>query len=928
MISRAAGLLLVALLPGWASAQTMTLTIPFRDPDPPLVVMQTAATVVEFDASTVPGTITVGGAPFTVAPSTCVGLACSTLGSAGGDDVKVTRIAGTNRVQVTVTYLSDFGANFCGFTAAAADRVLQFDIAGFVFANAGNGYRLTSFMAPSDLSCQVLYVRVPSEQPLFTADAGLTKLGRLPLNVVLVLDKSGSMGELVPLSTEVRWNRLKSSVEQFVKVWEVVGAPPIGTVESDGHADDRLGIVFFDSTTADATLDGVNFFKRRDILATPWWTPVEAALNSKSPGGSTTIGSGIARGLVKLDDVDSVLGDTAIVLFTDGEQNRATCVLQEGESIAFGCEPSGVATSTALVLSDVPATRLVARTPLGPVFTIGLGEQTGAFADLLDQISLQTSGQARIPRDGDDMDIAFVEALVGSLKGSTMSLLARAQDAMASGAPVSAPMEVLVDDSMRRVVFVAHLANGQRPSLEIRRPDNTVVQAPLQQTGNGLRIAAVDIPVNGPAGAWQVRIVRPPGADSPATTYHLSAYAAESKLSYRVTESTRTGTGEPVTVVAEIGWEGRGLAGLPPGAVKLRVERPGENLGNILFDSTATGDPGNNGGDAESALRAKLDALNAQGQLLDRIEPDPAGGTITMTDKGDGRYVATFNETTVGGQYQFRVDLDWTDPRTGRIRRFETPERQVPVIPTAAASEVATQTDSATGDVLVTVTPKDSFGNYVGPGYANFLSAQSSSGTVVLPARDPTVRGNYVIRVTGVPPGTDPNVKIVYRGQTLCDEPLSGCVTGGPTGQSKHAVWLGLGMTMPSGTLNTFTDGDFAANFGYEYSFNPQWSLEATLGLHQFAGSSGFPDVDITQFGVGGKWYFGGPTFRPFLTAGIGGYDIDPGSAEFGYNLGLGFQYGLSQNWSIEGRYTFHDVTGGSLGVEYSTLLFGVRYAY
>jgi hypothetical protein len=918
----------LACVPWLAAAQTITLTVPYRG----AASKQTASTTVEFDASAVAvgASATVGGRVLNVPASGCAGLACSVLDTTlAGDEVVLRRISGTQRVQVGLTYLSSFGGNFCAYTGPATPKNVDFTLSGFTFANATNGYRITSFMAPSDVSCDIPYVRVPSQRPSFPIPGPVTKLGRLPLNVVLVLDRSGSMTGTVPGSADIRWDRLKSSVEQFVKVWQVAGAPPagLGTISSDGNAEDRLGLVFFNSAPTDGVLDG-SFFKARGNTDSPWWTPVETALGISATGG-TSIGGGIERGRTRLGSVATTTGDTAIVLFTDGEQNSVPCVMKEGETVAFSCQPSSPAPAgSPLILSNAPALRLAQSAPRGPIFTIGLGEGSGSFADLLEQISQETAGRSRITPTGAAMDTAFVDALVDSLKGSTMSLLSRTRGTLAAGASASDPMEVFVDDAVPRVVFVARWESRGAPNLEIRRPDGTVVTNNLRQTGNGIVVASVDLPTHGPAGAWQVRLLRPAGTPSAgAAPFQMSALAVESRLSYRLTESPRTGTGTPVTVTAELGWDGQGLAALPPEAIKVTVERPGDNLGNLLFDSSVRGDPRSPAGDTQDALRAKLDVLNAGGQLAQRIEPKQIPGVLVLNEVGLGRYEATFDPAVVGGQYRFRVDMDWTDARTGRIKRVETTERQVPVLPSAADTLVAVQRDTATGVVTLTLTPKDRFGNYVGPGYGNFFTVQVAGGTPVLPAADPSVRGIYVIKLNGIAPGADPQVKIEYRGVTLRDAPLSRVEAGaGPGG--KYAIWGGAGIAIPHGSFSNTHDRGPALTLGVEREITSSLSVEATLGTHRFRGKSASPDVDVTVLGANAKWYFSPQPTRFFATAGLGAYSFDPGATRLGVSAGVGAQFQLAPQWSLEGRYGLHAVSNNSPLSTHATLLLALRYAF
>lgn len=145
---------------------------------------------------------------------------------------------------------------------------------------------------------------------------------------------------------------------------------------------------------------------------------------------------------------------------------------------------------------------------------------------------------------------------------------------------------------------------------------------------------------------------------------------------------------------------------------------------------------------------------------------------------------------------------------------------------------------------------------------------------------------------------------------------------------SAYSIWLALGSTFPHGSFGNQHKSGLAANLGFEYIFTPALSVEATLGRHSFGGKNGGGDIDVTQFGANGKWYFAQPGFKPFLTAGVSGYAFDPGSTRFGVNLGAGVQVDLAPQWSLEGRYTLHQVTNNSPNSSYSTLTLGLRYAF
>ncbi len=769
-IARWAAAGLLVLCSQQLAAQVLTLSVPER---PGVGAMQTGATTIEFDASAIAGgaNVNVSGQSMAVPAVGCVGVACNSVGTTGaGDDLVLTRISGTNRARLQITYQSVTGnPTFCTSTIGMGGLSFPITLTGFTFGG-GNGYRITSFMAPSDASCDIPYLRVPTSRPFLSAAGGLTRLGRLPLNIVLVLDQSGSMSWNVPGSADIRWNRLQSSAQLFASVWDAVGAPPPpATVSSEGNADDQLGVVFFSTSTTDSPLDGANFFKKRNAVAAPWSTPVAAALAGTGPGGWTSIGAGILRGRTQLDTVDALTGDTAIVVFTDGEQNTAPCVIRNTETVVSDCDVALPGADPAQLLQISGNTLAQSILPRGPIYTIALGEAGVAkSAQLLDEIAQETSGRASYPNNGLAMDTSFVDSLVDHLKGGTVSLVDRYSNTLPAGTS-SAPLPFRLDRSLTRAVFVLSWEGAERGTkIELIRPDGSNVTPATMNAGPNFRVAMVDTPNNGPAGTWRA-VVTTNGQD--ATKYQLSAYGVESRLSARVIESRRLGTGEAINITAEIGWNNGILAKLPAGAVKAYIERPGEDIGTILHDADAPRyDPGRN--KDLSPLAMKLDYLEREMKLWDRIEPRPTGNAIELKHIGGGRYSGDFNDTAVGGRYRIIVVFDWKDRRTGAIRRMFFTERQVPVLPDASKTVVRVLRNTRR-DTNILVIPRDAFGNFVGPGLGSDFAIKVSNGELVPIPADPKLQGEYVFTVRGLKPGDDPDVVITFRGKVLREGPLS-----------------------------------------------------------------------------------------------------------------------------------------------------------
>ena len=112
--------------------------------------------------------------------------------------------------------------------------------------------------------------------------------------------------------------------------------------------------------------------------------------------------------------------------------------------------------------------------------------------------------------------------------------------------------------------------------------------------------------------------------------------------------------------------------------------------------------------------------------------------------------------------------LDWDIERTGHVHREERVEQLVTVKADPGKSEVVT-TRAPGGLVKIAVTPRDRFGNYLGPGYASVVKA-TVEGPGKLRSDVPVDRnqtGTYVFTVADVPAGQTPKFRIVVEGVEL-----------------------------------------------------------------------------------------------------------------------------------------------------------------
>jgi len=152
--------------------------------------------------------------------------------------------------------------------------------------------------------------------------------------------------------------------------------------------------------------------------------------------------------------------------------------------------------------------------------------------------------------------------------------------------------------------------------------------------------------------------------------------------------------------------------------------------------------------------------------------------------------------------------------------------------------------------------------------------------------------------------------------------------SGGPSTSSKWAVWAGLGAAIPRGDLANTNKRGSAVGLGFEYALNNKTSIEATLAGNSNDGKGASADINVTQLGVNGKFYFTDAPLRVFVTAGLEAYSFDPGSTRFGGSFGAGLQYRFASKWSLEGRLTQHGLTDNPPPTTPPTFLVALRYAF
>lgn len=151
-----------------------------------------------------------------------------------------------------------------------------------------------------------------------------------------------------------------------------------------------------------------------------------------------------------------------------------------------------------------------------------------------------------------------------------------------------------------------------------------------------------------------------------------------------------------------------------------------------------------------------------------------------------------------------------------------------------------------------------------------------------------------------------------------------------PRGSGKVAVFFDAGAAVPHGTFGNAFNTGFSLNAGLEYIATGHFSAEGIFGYHRFTAKVGSGALNLYQFSANGKAYLtsSGP-FRPFVNAGIGGYDFTPGgNTYFGGNVGAGLLRELGPHWGVQASYNFHTVNTPVAATKFSTIQGGIRFVF
>ena len=846
--------------------------------------------------------------------------------------------AGNDKLVLLLQLISNINENtaLCSSTMPPGDETWTITVTSAPTARIA-GVALQSLDRKATGTCPTTLFRpIPLDDgpvATITSPAPEFASGRIGLDTVLVLDRSGSMFS-TDGGTTSRLDKLKAATNQFLAMWNT-----LRTTESTNliqSPTDHVGIVFFDHGTLWTTGVVANRLVEFNAAALPGLT---AGVNGVILGGATSIGDGLIEATTPAGLPNAGGPNRRVVLLmTDGAQNTPQFAFASGNQV---------------ITADDSASMNPVALPKQPfqLYSVTVGNEFGPDAPINQQLAVATGGYTlNTSRPAAELDAFFLQTLQNYHKFSTVETMRIIQDTTRFGAPFETT--VPVTSTTTRLMVSLTWAPGRDRLRVVLVPPGGGTPVPFAATGpvSSATTGGIRLPQPGSAGNWTLRVLTD-GDNQVPIPFNLVLMGDDTTINTSLgVVAAEHVVGGRIKLTAQVNDFNKTLKGLnqQPGAViKAITVTPGNSVGDVLSNSAAQPLPPPQG-------EAKTSMSPAQGKFAAMLSQNPAaliripGETILRddglaasgdTEAGDGNYSALV-PAEFEGHYNFVFVVEGNSESGGRFVRQQIRTAHVRSLPDAGTTGLSTSTIVVdNGSILVvTLTPRNIKGQLMGGAWGNYFWFQPAGGTPVKGVDD--LKGTYTARIpfTGATP---PRVSVHFLPEPVVRSdlfvPQPGQLTPGnqlfpdvtqPGGAGKMGVWFALGTTFPRSDFAVTNEGGVAFNVGMDWSLTPATSIEGTFGWHRFGGKGADPDIDVAQFAIGGKWYFKPAPLRPYVTAGIGAYMFDPGSTHFGAHGGFGVQGDIRPHWSLDGRATLIGTTNNAPGSPYWTLQLGLRYEF
>lgn len=500
-----------------------------------------------------------------------------------------------------------------------------------------------------------------------------------PLDVMVVFDRSGSMGRTAPPIGRTKLEEAQDAAALFVQLVR------------EG-AGDRLGLVTFSTGSALDAPPALAASAKPDLVGPT--SPFDAGkIGDVTAGGSTSVGAGVDRAL---DAMAGTANDRAVLLLSDGLQNTPPMIETVEES-----------------LGD---TRLC---------VVGFGSDAEIDGPLLARIASDHDGQFTRAVDGLSLRKFFGVCFGDLFEDGT---LADPEHLLRATQEVSKPHAIDVCGEERITLVLGWDSTATPLRVHVKTPKGRDVggKGVEEVRGRTWLFVRISLPYRRERdGRWTFTVDRlPTGGEFPPPPtdvryFFLVVCSGGPKLRY-LGGQRRVYTGDRIDPLVSLHYPN---GTVPHGAsVHLTVTAPTRALGALVQERGLS--PPSIDGDAVGAFRATLQAIERTHGALP-VVPDTM--TIPLHDDGlhddgamepDGVYnhpLADF--ALVEGTYDFRAVASYGHECRATREAFWSIHVEPGIDPDASDVSVVDVADAPGGKRgTLVVVPRDRYGNPLGPG--------------------------------------------------------------------------------------------------------------------------------------------------------------------------------------------------------------------
>jgi len=563
------------------------------------------------------------------------------------------------------------------------------------------------------------------------------KIVRMPIDIVFVLDISGSMSgrynpTCVGAGCRTKIDELKSAVSLFFDR---------GLVAGNFTSTDKVSVIYFETGIDNA--DGTLVDWTPANITTPV-TGLQAHVNAKPLGNTTNMNGGLTTA-----NPSAVTAGRKkfIILFTDGMQNVSPLITSTG-----GSNPTVTIGGVAYSSASAPV----------KIYTIGLNAPSGAVYAMLGDIAHATNGIAyynTTPAGAVDaafaLDQSFMNSFIGVLKGASPQIVDYRYKNAGGSAEVTESFKV--NKGASSIILQYNSAGpGREVGIRIMKDGVDVTQFGRSVLGNGYRLFSMSFPkVIGPGdtirseGTWEMKI------RSSFTSYQASAVVDDHLLNYTCSIDDKVHTvGDTLRMNVRLNLGNQPLADAT--SITAIVLKPGDDWGDLLASSNPQ-KKDTASADATTPAQAKGLALLSDSAYYNKLFP--TNQVITLTNNSDGTYSGSFTGTELSGPYRIIYLIKGFNGVIGDYERTETFSVMFNFgqIDQAASEKTKTWNKDT---LTLKFTPKNKFGKRLGPDYENRIKVTPAADRVI-----DNLDGSYTYIFYNASESTDPVITININGE-------------------------------------------------------------------------------------------------------------------------------------------------------------------